>query len=261
MIAVQAVSFPSANTICVPSVVSHPLFYRLHQLRYAIVTSFLYPISSFPVDQHLNVKEACKLIGKSESTIKRLIREITVDAHHEDRQFILPNHEEVERRKAAKEPYVWKLDRQLLLRRFPLESIKEEGSQSVNNSVKREASDSNLASALRDQIRSLETQNTLLVSQLDRKDGQISNLNERMRESNILMKELQQRLAITAPAPAPPVQDAKTKTETIITPVVAEEPVEEPIKKKPAATNPKPKTSGKKNKQQPKKRSFFGIQY
>jgi pimeloyl-ACP methyl ester carboxylesterase len=45
----------------------------------------------------------------------------------------------------------------------------------------------------------------MLVTQLDRKDGQISNLNERMRESNILMKELQQKLAIAAPAaPADP---------------------------------------------------------
>ena len=35
--------------------------------------------------------------------------------------------------------------------------------------------------------------------QLDRKDEQISNLNERMHESNVLMKELQERLAIAAP--------------------------------------------------------------
>ncbi|WP_298861981.1 hypothetical protein [uncultured Gimesia sp.] len=220
-------------------------------------------LSSFPVDQHLNVKEACKLVGKSESTIKRLIREVASDVNHDDRQFILPNHEEVERRKATKEPYVWKLDQQLLLRRFPHDSIEEEGSQSVNGSGKREASDSNLESALRDQIRSLETQNTLLVSQLDRKDGQISNLNERMRESNILMKELQQRLAITAPASEPPVQDAETQTETIITPVVSETPKEKlkSTKKKTASTKSKPTSYDKKKKQPKKKRSLFGIHY
>ncbi len=215
------------------------------------------------MDQHLNVKEACKLVGKSESTIKRLIREVASDVNHDDRQFILPNHEEVERRKATKEPYVWKLDQQLLLRRFPHDSIEEEGSQSVNGSGKREASDSNLESALRDQIRSLETQNTLLVSQLDRKDGQISNLNERMRESNILMKELQQRLAITAPASEPPVQDAETQTETIITPVVSETPKEKlkSTKKKTASTKSKPTSYDKKKKQPKKKRSLFGIHY
>lgn len=235
----------------------------MYQLRYAILTFFFNSFSTFPVDQHLNVKEACKLIGKSESTIKRLIREITVDAHHEDRQFILPNHEEVERRKAAKEPYVWKLDRQLLLRRFPLEQTAEEGSQSSEKPAKPGASDSHLESALRDQIQSLENQNQMLVTQLDRKDGQISNLNERMRESNILMKELQQRLAITAPAPKSPVQDAETQSETIVTSVITEEPKgkPKPIKKKPAATKPNPKTSGKRKKQQPNKRSFFGIQY
>jgi hypothetical protein len=240
-----------------------PIFYRLRQLRYAILTFFFNPFSSFPLDQHLNVKEACKLIGKSESTIKRLIREITVDAHHEDRYFILPNHEEVERRKAAKEPYVWKLDRQLLLRRFPQESTTEEGSQSSEKSSSQQSAGTNLESALRDQIQSLENQNQMLVTQLDRKDGQISNLNERMRESNILMKELQQRLAITAPAPEPPVQDAETQSETIVTPVVAEEPKEKPksTKKKTAAAKSNSKASEKKKQQQPKKRSFFGIHY
>jgi hypothetical protein len=72
------------------------------------------------MDQHLTVKEAVRLTGKSESTIKRLIREIVNDPGHPDRGFILPPHDDVERRRQAMEPYVWKLDRQLLLRRFLL---------------------------------------------------------------------------------------------------------------------------------------------
>jgi len=42
-----------------------------------------------------------------------------------------------------------------------------------------------------------------LETQLDRKDEQIGALNERMRESNILMKELQEKVAIAAPLTKP----------------------------------------------------------
>jgi hypothetical protein len=51
------------------------------------------------MDQHLTVTEARKLTGKSDSTIKRMIRDIVSDAKHPERSFILPSHDEVERRK------------------------------------------------------------------------------------------------------------------------------------------------------------------
>ena len=62
-----------------------------------------------PMDQHLTVSEAREFNGKSESTIKRLLREIVGDPQHVDRLFILPSAEEVERRKAAKEPMLGRL--------------------------------------------------------------------------------------------------------------------------------------------------------
>jgi hypothetical protein len=211
------------------------------------------------MDQHLSVKEACKLTSKSESTIKRMIREIVADADQDDRQFIVPNHEELERRRAAKEPYVWKIDQQLLLRRFPQAASQKEGARSSPDSTSPESTDTNLTTALRDQIQSLENQNTLLVSQLDRKDGQISNLNERMRESNILMKELQQRLAIAAPAVEPTVPSTETPHE----PITASEVIVKPKEgSRPKPTNKKStptKSSTKQKPQSKKKRTLFGI--
>ena len=170
------------------------------------------------MDQHLTVTEARKLTGKSDSTIKRMIRDIVSDAKHPERSFILPSHNEVERRKKASEPYVWKIDRELLRRRFDVggqesdegESPKQETGGGEHNVV---------LQVLREQLKSKDDQLRTLEVQLDRKDEQISNLNERMRESNILMKELQQRLSIAAPA-APTnrtdVVDASEKgTETV----------------------------------------------
>jgi len=152
------------------------------------------------MDQHLTVSEAREFTGKSESTIKRLLREIVGDPQHADRLFILPSAEEVERRKAAKEPYVWKIDRQLLLRRFPHEEAAESGG--VTPRPPANAASDLVMQVLQEQLNSKDEQLRTLEKQLDRKDEQIASLNERMRESNFLMRELQQRLAIAAPTPA-----------------------------------------------------------
>lgn len=152
------------------------------------------------MDHHLTVKEATKLTGKSESTIKRLIRDITADTTHVDRKLILPTHDELERLREAGEPYVWKIDRMLLLKRYPQETQTEEGSAGADETNNAAASDAQLVESLRDRLNSQADQIQTLKTQLDRKDGQIDNLNERMRETNILMKELQQKLAIAAPA-------------------------------------------------------------
>lgn len=150
------------------------------------------------MDQHLTVKEAVKLTGKSESTIKRLIREIVKEPSHVDRESILPPHDEVERRREAGEPYIWKIDRHLLLRRFPNEDSQEEGSQGTQANSPADNS-TPIIEVLREQLQSKDRQLQTLETQLDRKDEQIGALNERMRESNILMKELQEKVAIAAP--------------------------------------------------------------
>ena len=78
------------------------------------------------MDQQLSVKAAAKHIGKSESTIKRLLREITSTTDHPDRDLISPTHTIVEQRRAAGEPYVWKISTELLDRRYPAVDIEPE---------------------------------------------------------------------------------------------------------------------------------------
>ncbi len=145
----------------------------------------------------LTVSEAIKLTGKSESTIKRMVREIVADPTHLDRALIDPSHDEVERRKAAGDSYVWRIAPELLLKRFPSESA--DGTSSAADSPAGPPNSNLVVTILREQLQSKDEQIRTLETQLDRKDDQIANLNERQRESNILMKELQQRLAIAPP--------------------------------------------------------------
>lgn len=153
------------------------------------------------MDQHLTLSEARTVTGKSESTLKRLLREIVSDPTHPDRSYILPSPEEIARRKAANEPYAWKIDRQLLLRRFPADEPAHASSGGVTEPTHHSAPADLMLKVLEEQLKSKDQQIRTLEVQLDRKDEQISNLNERMRESNVLMRELQQRLALPSPKP------------------------------------------------------------
>lgn len=154
------------------------------------------------MDQHLTLSEARAFTRKSESTLKRLLREIVSNPNHPDRPSILPSVDEVERRKAAKEPYVWKIDRHLLLRRFPADEPTPQPDGGVPRTSDASAPSGVMLQVLQEQLKSKDQQIRTLEVQLDRKDEQISNLNERMRESNVLMRELQQRLALPMPKPS-----------------------------------------------------------
>ena len=150
------------------------------------------------MDQHLSVSEAREFSGKSETTIKRLVKEIVGEAGHPDRGYLLPPPEEIERRRASKEPYSWRIDRQLLLRRFPPDTT-ETASRGSRDAEPIPPQMDLVMHVLQDQLKSKDEQLKTLERQLDRKDEQIASLNDRQQESNVLMRELQQRLAIAPP--------------------------------------------------------------
>jgi len=165
------------------------------------------------MEQHLTVREACKFANKSESTIKRLIREITAKPGHEDRGLILPSPEEVQKRKNTGDMFVWKINQDLLIKRFPKEAVdSEKGSQAHGKGTVSAGNDSMpIIDVLNRQLESKDRQIQTLETQLDRKDDQIKNLSDRMYETNVLMRELQNRLAIAAPVPQTPATDISVK--------------------------------------------------
>ncbi len=104
--------------------------------------------------------------------------------------MILPPPEEVERRRQSGDPFVWKINQDLLRRRFPNEP--EEQGSGVSGAFGRNGggatSDSGaIIQVLREQLQSKDSQIRTLETQLDRKDDQIKSLNDRMHESNVLI--------------------------------------------------------------------------
>jgi hypothetical protein len=189
------------------------------------------------MEQHLTLAEARDLTGKSESTIKRKIHDVTSDPAHPDRPLILPPADEVERRKASREPYAWKVNRSLLLRWFPPD---ESASKPAGGGDRAATANDAVIEVLRQQLHSKDQQIETLSKQLDRKDEQITALNERQREFNVLMGQLQERLAIAGPRAAG------------AEPILASEPAATPTSKA-GATPPK------KAKPSKRKRGLFGF--
>ncbi len=140
------------------------------------------------MDQHLTVKEATQFTGKSESTIKRLIREVVNEPQHQDRRYILPTHDELEQRKAAGEPYAWKIDKVLLLSRFPEQSTAGKSQAPSDDSPPQSSGSSDRI------ITVLEKTVAMLEAELGEKNKQITAFQERQREQNLLLKNLHEQL-------------------------------------------------------------------
>ena len=147
------------------------------------------------MNKRLTVSQARQLTGKSESTIKRMIREIASNPSHPDRDLIVPSATEIQQLKANRRPYVWRIAEELLSRRFLLSEANDEDSSEPASSPQVEQE----IAFLKQQLSNKDAQFRALEKQLEAKDLQIQNLNERHRESNVLMKNLQEHFAIAPP--------------------------------------------------------------
>ena len=109
-----------------------------------------------------------------------------------DRHLLLPSIEEVVALRDQSQPFAWKISEELLRRQF-LKSDEAAGEQGSDAPV---GSDSSRLVAV------LEKSVAMLERELAEKNSQIAAYNDRLRESNILMKDLQQRFALPAPKSA-----------------------------------------------------------
>lgn len=142
-------------------------------------------------DRFLTISDAEKFTGKSRSTLRRFIDGIVKVENSPDRHLLQPTVEEVAALREQSQPFSWRISEELLRRQFlkaedDVTPDAKQGSEAVG------ASDSSrLVSVLEKSI-------SMLERELSEKNNQIAAMNERMRESNILMKDLQQRLALPA---------------------------------------------------------------
>jgi hypothetical protein len=159
----------------------------------------------------LTVKEAALRTGKSPSSIRRVIYPILKDDQHPDRSHVEPSPDDALKLRLKGENFAWKIDEDLLARAVPVDPAADKGTAS---SATRDAPDAGgeLLAMLRRELDIKNQQITQQSEMLSRQMGLIDGLSERLREGNMLIGSLQQRLALTdgrTPAQAP-VVDAKS---------------------------------------------------
>jgi hypothetical protein len=152
------------------------------------------PLPSPFMTPFLTVKDAARLTGKSPSSIRRVIYPILKNDSHPDRPDIEPSVEEVVKLRMKGENFAWRLSEELLRRKLPLEPGPEKGSPQSSKTTAH--GDGELLAMLR---RELEIKNQQITQQsevIGKQMELMSGLSERLREGNILIGSLQQRLAL-----------------------------------------------------------------
>lgn len=150
------------------------------------------PLPSPTMSSFLTVKDAARLKGKSPSSIRRIIYPIVQNDSHPDRKHIEPTVEDVVKLRMKGENFAWRMSEELLHR----EVGAEKGSSPT---PPKDIADGNgeLLAMLR---RELEIKNQQITDQgelISKQMELVTGLGERIREGNILIASLQQRLALT----------------------------------------------------------------
>ncbi len=148
----------------------------------------------------LTVKEAARRTGKSPSSIRRLIYPIIQNDAHPDRSAVEPSPTDVQALRSKGETFAWRIRDDFLERVVPVDPGAGKGSPAPAAGP----AHADLLSILR---RELDVKNEQIAQQATT----ITALNERLREGNILMGALQQRLALTDGRDSAPAQPVKTK--------------------------------------------------
>jgi exonuclease VII large subunit len=141
--------------------------------------------------EFLTIKEAAERYQKAEITIRRLVRGIIHESTHTDRTHIRPDPSEVKKLKSKKKPFSYAVSADLLERAY-----KKEQGREVSVSTEQEKVP---------YVKLLERMNESMQNQLTVKDDQIRALNqtldelsERQRETNVLMKGLQEQFLLAS---------------------------------------------------------------
>jgi hypothetical protein len=137
----------------------------------------------------LTISEAESFTGKSRSTLRRFIDTIVKVEDAPDRPLLLPTPDEVRALREQNQPFAWKISEELLRRQF----LKPDPAEAAGTEQGSEALPQSDSSRL---VAVLEKSVAILERELNEKNSQIAAMNERLRESNILMKDLQLRVAL-----------------------------------------------------------------
>jgi hypothetical protein len=143
----------------------------------------------------LTVREAALRTGKSPSSIRRVIYPIIQNDQHPDRKDIEPGVEDALQLRIKGESFAWRLSEELLRRSVPAEAV-EHGHAGPSARTSAGQGDGALIDMLRRELDIKNQQITQHGELLAKQMELISGLSERVREGNVLIGSLQQRLAL-----------------------------------------------------------------
>lgn len=159
----------------------------------------------------LTVKEAAQRVGKSPSSIRRLIYPIIEADSHPDRVHIRPTVEEVPQLRLKGENFAWRVSEEFLRREIPEPPPAGAAAAAAPAGA---GESSSLIETLR---RELDIKNGQITQQgelIAKQMELISGLSERLREGNVLIGTLQQRLSPPKPAEEEAIVSAPVKPAT-----------------------------------------------
>lgn len=146
--------------------------------------------------EYLSVRAAAERVGKSTSAIRRLLYPIVRQDDHPDRDLIQPSVAEVKRLRMSGDTFPWKVSEELLKRVKVVDASPDHAPTSGSGKLGANG-ESELLAMLR---RELDIKNRQISQQADLIGEQVKlvgGLSERLREGNVLIATLQQRLALT----------------------------------------------------------------
>ena len=168
------------------------------------------PLPSPTMTSFLTVKEASQLSGKSPSSVRRIIYPIIHDDAHADRGHIEPSPEEVMKLRVKGENFAWRLSEELLRREMAAEVRPDQGFTGGAGKFQNDAQ-AELLSMLRRELDIKNTQITQQAELISKQVELVTGLSERLREGNMLMGSLQQRLALAEAKPTVEAQEIEVK--------------------------------------------------
>jgi len=152
----------------------------------------------------LTVKEAAQRIGKSPSAVRRILEPIRKDDQHSDRHLVQPSPEHARELRLKGEIFAWRVSEELLDRVLAAKPADNTfARQQSVGAVTGGSSVHELVAVLRQQLEQTQQQLKVKDEQIATLSEITKSLNERVREGNILIGSLQQKLALTDGAPRP----------------------------------------------------------
>ena len=144
----------------------------------------------------LSVRAAAERVGKSTSSIRRLLYPISRRDDHPDRDLVQPGVAEATRLRVAGVNFAWQVSEELL-KRIPSPQPTTDHSTASSAGKSGGSGEAELLAMLR---RELDIKNQQIGQQSDliaRHAELIGGLSERLREGNVLIASLQQRLTLS----------------------------------------------------------------